>query len=524
VKRTAVSLVALTLFASGLAVTALSDAGTTAAPLPAHWATLAFSRSEIAGGGVYLAGHRRVRLLAAGAVEPSWSPDGRRLAFIAPGAGGAADVFLADADGAHLGRITRTDGVEEASPSWSPDGTRLVVERAGRIVVLRADGGGERPLGAGLEPTWSPGGRRIAFSDGDNLYLVSVRGGRARQLTSAPGAQTAPAWSLDGRRLAFVSDESGAPDIYVLELRSGAVTRLTADDAVDGSPAFTANSRGVVFVSARTGVETLWRAPAGGGAALPLVPEPFAADPAMRPEPRVVELLPDLEQRPPADLSVRADVRRGRRHFLLGFDSATDNVGLGPVVISARRSSRRTAFMRGSQVVRLAGGGRKTYPRVGMLRYVYSSTHSHWHVMGFQRYELRRAGDHALLLRDRKSGFCLADHWAHAPGRFLFKPRGPVFKGYCEQGKPEAMSVHQGTSVGYTDRYPSHFHGQNLDLTRIPSGTYVLVHRANRSLLFRELRYENNAASVRIRITWPRGRAARPSVRVLRACPGSDRC
>jgi Lysyl oxidase len=181
--------------------------------------------------------------------------------------------------------------------------------------------------------------------------------------------------------------------------------------------------------------------------------------------------------------------------------------------------------MRASQVVRLATGGRRqTFPRVGVLRYVYSPTHSHWHVMGFQRYELRRASDHALLLRDRKSGFCLADHYAHAPGSFLNEPRGPVFNDYCEQGRPEAMAVHQGTSVGYTDRYPSHFHGQNLDLTGVRAGTYVLVHRANRRFLFRELRYENNAASVRIRIGWPNGRRSPPSVRVLETCPDSDRC
>jgi hypothetical protein len=244
----------------------------------------------------------------------------------------------------------------------------------------------------------------------------------------------------------------------------------------------------------------------------------------VRPAPRTVELLPDLEQQPPADLSVRTAVRGGRRHFLLGFDSATDNVGLGPVVITAHRSSRKSRVMHGAQVVRLAGGGRHTYPAVGVLRYVRSSSHSHWHVMGFQRYELRRVSDYALLVRDRKSGFCLADHWAHARGHFLHEPRGPVFKGNCEQGRPEALAVNQGTSVGYTDRYPSYFHGQNLDITGVPTGIYDLIHRANRSLLFRELRYENNAASLRIRIRWPRGRSRTPAIRIIGTCPSSDRC
>jgi hypothetical protein len=338
-------------------------------------------------------------------------------------------------------------------------------------------------------------------------------------LVSALGSQSAPAWSPDGRRVAYVSDESALPDVYVLDLRSGASTRLTADDAVDSSPTFTGDGRFVAFASDRAGIESLWRVPVRGGPAVPLA-VPLASDPVLRPKQRVVELLPDLEQRPPADLSVKTVGRR----FLLGFDSATDNVGLGPVIVSARRPSRRSPFMRAAQVVKLGGGGRRTLPRVGLLRYVYSPTHSHWHVMGFQRYELRRASDNAVVLRDRKSGFCLADHYAHAPGHLQNEPRAAAFKGYCERGRPDALAVYQGTSVGYTDRYPSHFHGQNLDVTRLPAGTYVLVHRANRSLLLSELRYENNAAAVRIRLTWPAGRSRRPSVRVLRTCPNSDRC
>lgn len=493
---------------------------TGSAPAAQTSSTLAFTRSD----GIYLAGGGQTRLLAPHAADPAWSPDGRRLAYVAPGGGNAKDLFLVDADRTHRGRLTWTEGVDESSPSWAPDGKRLVVERGGVIVTLRADGSGERVLAAGMQPSWSPGGARIAYSDGDDLFVVSARRGGIRRLVSALGSQSAPAWSPDGTRLVFLSDESATPDIYVLVLRTGTITRLTLDDAAEASPVFTADGRHVAFASNRSGVETLWRVPASGGAAVPLVRRLLASDAAVRPQPRLLELLPDFEQRPPADLSIKTVLRGGRRHFLLGFDSATDNVGLGPVIISARRPSRASAFMRGSQIIRLASGGRRTEPRVGILRYVYSPSHSHWHVMGFQRYELRRATDNAVVLRDRKSGFCLADHWAHAPGHHRNEPRRPIFMDYCKRGRPHALSVYQGTSVGFTDRYPSHFHGQNLDLTRIPAGTYVLVHRANRNLLFRELRYENNAAALRIRLTWPRGRSHEPAIRVLRTCPHSDRC
>jgi hypothetical protein len=52
----------------------------------------------------------------------------------------------------------------------------------------------------------------------------------------------------------------------------------------------------------------------------------------------------------------------------------------------------------------------------------------------------------------------------------------------------------------------------------------VLVHRTNTRLLIKELRYTNNAASVRIRLSRPNGRSGPPTVRVLRICADSDRC
>ncbi|HWG55400.1 MAG TPA: lysyl oxidase family protein [Gaiellaceae bacterium] len=83
------------------------------------------------------------------------------------------------------------------------------------------------------------------------------------------------------------------------------------------------------------------------------------------------------------------------------------------------------------------------------------------------------------------------------------------------------MSVEQGTSPGFTDLYPPHFHGQNLELRGVPAGTYVLVHRANPSERLQELDYANNAASLRIRLAWVRGR---PRVETLRTCAASADC
>ncbi len=78
-----------------------------------------------------------------------------------------------------------------------------------------------------------------------------------------------------------------------------------------------------------------------------------------------------------------------------------------------------------------------------------------------------------------------------------------------------------GTTPGYTDRYPAFFHGQNVDVTNVPTGTYDLTHRVNASMQLRELRYDNDAASVRVRLSW---RDGHPSVRVLRSCPATPTC
>ena len=125
-----------------------------------------------------------------------------------------------------------------------------------------------------------------------------------------------------------------------------------------------------------------------------------------------------------------------------------------------------------------------------------------------------------MVVRDRKSGFCLGDRYGIAPGRVSIALQ-PRYTAFCGLHQPKAQSVDGGTSVGFSDRYHSFLDGQNVDITNVPAGDYTLVHKTNTQLLIRELRYTNNAASVAIRLTRPNGC---PAVRVLRVCPDSDQC
>ena len=106
--------------------------------------------------------------------------------------------------------------------SWSPDGRRLayVVYRRGDQVIDLYDtqtGRTERTVtapgvGAALDPAWSPDGRYIAFSGMkggiSDLYLYDLTTGTTEQLTTGRNAEIQPAWSPDGRTLAFATDRS----------------------------------------------------------------------------------------------------------------------------------------------------------------------------------------------------------------------------------------------------------------------------------------------------------------------------
>src|SRR5919204_6657744 len=141
-----------------------------------------------------------------------------------------------------------------------------------------------------------------------------------------------------------------------------------------------------------------------------------SAAPAARHEPTQARpLLPDLQQEPPGSLRGVTSYGLPGLRFHLGFASAVDNVGVGPLVVVGRRHSRAQNLMTADQVIQRSDGSTTLVQGIGKLRYVVSETHSHWHVLYFDRYELRRAHGYALVKPDRKTGFCLGDRYETDP-------------------------------------------------------------------------------------------------------------
>ena len=237
------------------------------------------------------------------------------------------------------------------------------------------------------------------------------------------------------------------------------------------------------------------------------------------------ELLPDLEQALPYDVYTFSRGRGEDATFHLAFGSAVDNVGAGPLLIRGHRADAATKDMTAEQRVLRADGSTRGIPGVGKLRYTISPDHAHWHLLGFDRYELRRARNHHLVRPDRKTGFCLGDRYNTDPRRRLEgEPPGAPLNGNCGQGDAGLRTVSEGISVGYGDDYRARLEGQSIAVTNLRAGRYVLVHRANGDRRLREKSYANNASSILLRLTWPSGRSRVPRVQVLERCARSERC
>jgi hypothetical protein len=462
------------------------------------------------------------------------SPDGGRVAFTSARTGNR-EIYVADGATGDVQRLTASRKLDDRHPAWSDDGRRIAWQsgRPGRwdVYAMRSDGTRKRLVAGGpgedLDPAWSPDGRRIAFASarggGLDLWSVSSAGGEPELLLDAVGAARAPAWSPDGRRLAFSAAANGRTHIWVAPLATLAVRQVTHSAQTDLRPDWSPDGTHLAFTRSHRGRTRTWIVRVSVGPATPVAgtdgdvdPDWSLASPAVAPGPEA--LLPDLDQRAPTDLVVLA--RQGGFH--LGFASAVDSIGRGPLHIRGwRPSDRRT--MRADQLIARHGGGSLLLRDVGTLLYQTHPPHRHWHFQQFESYELRRASDHALVGRDRKSGFCLIDRYGRSSVR-VPNAGPPRFVTNCGAGQRDLRRVEQGSSPGYVDRYPAFFHGQDIEVTRVPAGTFVLVHRANPTRRVRESSYANNAASVRLRLTWPTGGSAPPRVIVLRRCPASERC
>jgi Periplasmic component of the Tol biopolymer transport system len=230
----------------------------------------------------------------------TWSPNGRRLAFVSS-AEGDNQITIWSAPDEEVKRSFQVEGVTALkNPAWSPGGGRLAfVGNDGGVsdlYVLDLKTKDVRQLTddryADLQPTWSPGGETIAFSTDRaetsldqldlskdmDLGLIDVESGEVSVREPFGDAlHHNPQFSPDGQSLYFISDQGGFKDIYRMERSSGELFRVTRlKTGVSGitalSPAMSVASTAgsVMFSVYRDGRYTGVRLPASEAQGSPL--------------------------------------------------------------------------------------------------------------------------------------------------------------------------------------------------------------------------------------------------------------
>jgi TolB protein len=191
-------------------------------------------------------------------ISPSWSPDGKRLAYVSFEAKKPI-IYVHDLPTGRRQQIANFRGSNSA-PAWSPDGSRLAIvltkDGPSQIYIINTDGSGLRRLltsqSIDTEPTWSPDGRSIYFTSdrggSPQIYRVSVDGGPLQRVTFDGTYNVTPRVSPDGRSLAYTTRRDGRFQVGLLELATGRSVILTDEVSVE-SPSFSPNGRMILYAS-----------------------------------------------------------------------------------------------------------------------------------------------------------------------------------------------------------------------------------------------------------------------------------
>lgn len=174
------------------------------------------------------------------------------------------ELTMADYDGANEVRLI-ISSQPIMSPSWSPDGKTIAYvtfeNRRAEIFTLNVYTKVRTKLtsfyGLNSNPKWSPDGSKLALvlsKDGNpEIYVLNIQSKRLTRVTNNRAIDTEPSWSVDGGSLYFVSERGGNAQVYSVNLSSGVVKRVTYNGVKNLSPTAIPDGSGLIVINQSSG-------------------------------------------------------------------------------------------------------------------------------------------------------------------------------------------------------------------------------------------------------------------------------
>jgi len=214
-------------------------------------------------------------------LSPSWSPDGRSLAWTSYKKSNP-DLYVKELGSGSTRVISNKRGIN-TSPAYHPSGGQIALTRSADgdsdLFVVDAGTGEQvkqltRGGGIDVSPHYSSDGGMIAFaserSGGSQIYLQNTASGDAKRVTFVGDFNSDPVISPDGSKLAFVGRSEGGFDIYVCDIDGRNVIRLTQDMGDNEDPSWSPDGTYLIFSSTRKGRSEIWLSTADGNHQVPI--------------------------------------------------------------------------------------------------------------------------------------------------------------------------------------------------------------------------------------------------------------